>query len=178
MSCPCLSPDTGGRDIDGSSFIPRHHLLMPVLLYFLLLCKSSKERCPRPLFGAKASAKVRTSPETAKHFRHIFSIFFPENTGIYPLQPEKSTPHGKNNPPRLQNGPISKACLLKFEIWDLKFSQVRKKRTERNYRKFIRNLWWFLRKGSVSGRRSRADNKDPESVMAKKLPESRRLREP
>ena len=91
-------------------------LLMPVLLYFLLLCKSSKERCPRPLFGAKASAKVRTSPETAKHFRHIFSIFFPENTGIYPLQPEKSTPHGKNNPPRLQNGPISKACLLKFEI--------------------------------------------------------------
>ena len=80
---------------------------MPVLLYFLLLCKSSKERCPRPLFGAKASAKVRTSPETAKHFRDIFSIFFPENTGIYPLQPEKSTPHGKNSPPGLQNGPLA-----------------------------------------------------------------------
>ena len=107
MSCPRLSPDTGGRDIDGSSFIPRHHLLMPVLLYFLLLCKSSKERCPRPLFGAKASAKVRTSTETAKHFRDIFSIFFPENTGIYPLQPEKSTPHGKNSPPRLQNGTLA-----------------------------------------------------------------------
>ena len=80
---------------------------MPVLLYFLLLCKSSKERCPRPLFGAKASAKVRTSTETAKHFRDIFSIFFPENTGIYPLRPEKSTPHGKNSPPRLQNGPLA-----------------------------------------------------------------------
>ena len=80
---------------------------MPVLLYFLLLCKSSKERCPRPLFGAKASAKVRTSTETAKHFRDIFSIFFPEKGGIYPLQPEKSTPHGKNSPPGLQNGPLA-----------------------------------------------------------------------
>jgi hypothetical protein len=62
---------------------------------------------PASPFRAKASAKVRTSPETAKHFRDIFSIFFPENAGIYPLRPEKSTPHGKNGPPRLQNGPLA-----------------------------------------------------------------------
>jgi hypothetical protein len=29
-------------------------LLMPVLLYFLLLCKSSKERCPHAPSGGRA----------------------------------------------------------------------------------------------------------------------------
>ena len=130
----CLAPASAliraGGTLTVRHSYPGTILLMPVLLYFLLLCKSSKERCPRPFQGeseCKGTHFHRNGQAFPWHFFHIFS--------------------GKRRNLPLAAGKVN-------ATWQKQPSQVAKRHscgagsvayTERNYRKLFRNLWWFPR---------------------------------